>query len=62
MKIKIDKEKEITLINRSTVNIGKRLSSDIKLENSCESARIWMEKDKKFCMEGVEGKIYLKLK
>ncbi len=62
LKIKIDKEREMVLLNRLNVYIGNRLSSDVKLESSCESARIWMDKNRKFFIEAVEGKIYTKLK
>lgn len=60
--VKIDREKEMCLLNRASVSIGKRSNNDIRIENNCVNARIWMEKEKKFCLEGVEGKLYAKLK
>ena len=42
LKVRIDREKEISFVNRVSVTIGKKSSSDIKIESSCMCAKIYI--------------------
>lgn len=43
------------------MSIGKGNSADFEIDNVCSSAKIWLEKEKKIMIEGIDGKLYEKL-